>query len=241
MKNSLFFGDIDLSKYLVVEKVDRPLLPKINTNTKQIANRDGIYFRNNTLNPLEIRISCRVINYKDLTNTLNFLDTFIYSKEIKPLNFDNNRSWYDAILIDTNIEKYRNWWALLELTFLIPSGTARSEQQKSISFQSNISKELSLDGNYPTTPTITLNSDDTQDVYIKNITTGKQIYINNINGLIIINNELNKITKNNESVMKNLRRDSEFFDIKDKDQIISNVYGTIKFYERYLYDVNFTR
>ena len=106
LTNSLIFGGKELGNFGVIEKVDRPFLPPMKTIEKEILGRDGVIHKNLMFDPLFITVTIRLFN--DITNRIDDiicdLMESVYSRELKPLNYRQNRVWYDAILVMESLE-----------------------------------------------------------------------------------------------------------------------------------------
>lgn len=235
INNSLIFGDYEFGNLGVIEKVDRPFLPKIRLYEKEIPSKSGGLFKDSLFDSLTISVSIRLFN--DITRNIDDiifdLMELVYSKELRALNYKNRRTWYDAILVDVNsYGKYRNKYAYMELVFKVFNPLARSKDRYKISNFTD--KVLDMESICPSRGIFTfLGSFNT----ITNVSTGEFIEIlDGAIGTFTIDCEKEIVLLNGSKVMNRLSLYSDFFDIKNGDRIRARYPISLSYYERYLYD-----
>lgn len=235
INNSLIFAGRELGNLGVIEKVDRPFLPKIRLYESEIPSKSGGLFKDSLFDSLTINISIRLFN--DITRNIDDiifdLMQYVYSKEIKPLNYKNRRTWYDAILVDINsYGKYRNDYAYMELVFKVFNPLARSKDRYKIS--SFTDKVLDMESICPSRGVFTFTGSSNR---ITNVSTGEFIEImDGASGNFTIDCEKEIILINGSKVMNRLSLYSDFFDIRNGDRIKATYPISLSYYERYLYD-----
>lgn len=234
--NSLIFGEKELGTLGVIEKVDRPFLPPMKTIDKEIVGKDGVLHKNLMFDPLMITVTIRLFN--DITNNIDdiIFDLMedVYSRNLKPLNYRQKRTWYDAILVDvSNYGKYRNAYAYMDLTFKVPSCFGRSQFMRD-EYKGFTQKEINISSVLPTKGIFTFTGSSNK---IMNKRTGEFIEIlSGASGKFVIDCEKEVVTINNNRAMDRVSLYSDFFEIQDGDVISATNSVDLKFYERYLYD-----
>lgn len=242
--NSLIFNGIDFGNFGVIESINRPLLPGIQTVDKEILGRDGRLFRHNKLDPLTISFSIRIFENRRIDDILDQIVEYMYTKRPLPLNYNNNITWYDAVLESLgDPNKFRSKIALIEPTFYIPNPIGRSKIQRSESLTRYTDNIVSTKGNYPTKPNFTASC---ENIKILNVTTGDFIRVNlNRKRDIWIDCNTESVTNLNGDVnlIKYLSWDSDFFEIENGDVIKIIGYDgdaedriLMSYYERYYFD-----
>lgn len=232
--NSLIYDKIDFASYGVIEKVDRPFLAPINLITNDVMGRDGVLYGTSTLEPLEITAYLRVFDRRSLDRLLNEIAGLLYKKELKPLNFNLNNTWYDAVLKSlTYDERFRSQRALAIITFFVPYPVARSKEM--IETESFTDKTFRMGGNYPTKPIFYFTG---TDVKITKMSTGEFIQIVSGDSMdFIINCMTETVRKGDVNMMKRLSWQSTFFDMEDGDRIVATKPIKASYYTRYLHNV----
>lgn len=227
---------MDLGNLGVIEDVSRSPLPTISTIEKKVLGADGSLYKSNSFAPLDIQASIRLFNFSDYTidKKINELMELAYSKEMKPLNYKNKRTRYDAILISIdNFEKYRNRYAYLNLVFRAPYPFARSEYR--FNRYKNFTDEVIEMGTPCSTKgifTFTGNKNK-----ITNMRTGEFIEIlDGTSQNFLIDCEKHLVKFGSNRAMDRLSPYSDFFEIKPGDRIKADSPVSLEYYERYLYD-----
>lgn len=57
----MIFGGIDLTPYLMVTKVTRPVVPKVRLDETEVPGMDGTHVRATGLEPVEIAVDCNIV------------------------------------------------------------------------------------------------------------------------------------------------------------------------------------
>lgn len=57
----MIFGGIDLTPYLLVTKVTRPIVPKVRLDETEVPGMDGTHVRATGLEPVEIAVDCNIV------------------------------------------------------------------------------------------------------------------------------------------------------------------------------------
>lgn len=57
----MIFGGIDLTPYLLVTKVTRPIVPKVRLDETEVPGMDGSHIRATGLEPVEIAVDCNIV------------------------------------------------------------------------------------------------------------------------------------------------------------------------------------
>lgn len=57
----MIFGGIDLTPYLLVTKVTRPIVPKVRLDETEVPGMDGSHIRATGLEPVEIPVDCNIV------------------------------------------------------------------------------------------------------------------------------------------------------------------------------------
>ena len=57
----MIFGGIDLTPYLLVTKVTRPMVPKVRLDETEVPGMDGTHVRATGLEPVEIAVDCNIV------------------------------------------------------------------------------------------------------------------------------------------------------------------------------------
>lgn len=230
----VLFNGINLAQYGVLEKVDRNFAPGIRVKTKEIQGRNGVLYKGKELEPLYIDIYLRIFKGIDLGKVMNMIYKNTSSDKLGVLNYKDSRVFYDAVVVDYNIEEaHRDLQKLIKITFLVPSGSGRSRSY--VETGSFTDKTVRLGGNLPAYPIFTFEG------------SGGKIYsYDKDGGQIIIKSGASRkfeIDCKNETVfasgsldMKRLDWASDFFMIYDGMRVRSTVPVKMKYYERYMYD-----
>lgn len=230
----VLFNGINLAQYGVLEKVDRNFAPGIRVKTKEIQGRNGVLYKRKELEPLYIDIYLRIFKGIDLGKVMNMIYKNTSSDKLGVLNYKDSRVFYDAVVVDYNIEEaHRDLQKLIKITFLVPSGSGRSRTY--VETSSFTDKSIRLGGNLPTYPIFTFEG-----------SSGKIYSYDKDGGQIIIKSGASRkfeIDSKNETVfangsldMKRLDWASDFFMIYDGMRVRSTVPVRMKYYERYMYD-----
>lgn len=230
----VLFNGINLAQYGVLEKVDRNFAPGIRVKTKEIQGRNGVLYKGKELEPLYIDIYLRIFKGIDLGKLMNMIYENTSSDKLGVLNYKDSKVFYDAVVVDYNIEEsHRDLQKLIKITFLVPSGSGRSRSY--VETGSFTDKTIRLCGNLATDP-----------IFIFEGSSGKIYSYDKDGGEIIIKSGASRkfeIYSKNETVfangsldMKRLDWDSDFFMIYDGMRIRSTVPVKMKYYERYMYD-----
>ena len=235
-ENSLIFNGVELGKFGVIEKIDRPFLTPMNIIEKDINGRDGVLYKDSPFKPLNITISIRLYNRvrRNIDDMIFDLMQMIYSKKLCPLNYRRNRVWYDAILVGVDsYKKFRNERAYMDLEFKVPSGLGRSEYKNDY-YKNFTSKEISLNSVLPTKGIFTFNGSSNK---ITNMRTGEFIEIlSGTSQNFVIDCEKEIVTFEENRAMDRVSPYSDFFEIRNGDVIKASNPISLEFYERYLYD-----
>ncbi len=235
VNNNLIFGDFNLGNLGKVEKVIRPALPPIEIESKNIIGKDGEVYKGKIYGSIEIEVYVRLFSFSNIDKVINEFVSYLDSRDLKSLNYRGKRTWYDATLTDCElVEKYRQNYSLLKLVFFVPSGLARGQFMRE-EYKDFTEKKISLAGNCPVKPIFLFKG---SSVKIINSRTGEFISIEE--GSIqdfIIDHEKSYVYQDDINLMKRLKWNSDFFEIKDGDIIKSDKPISLKFYDRYLYDV----
>lgn len=235
--NSLIFGGIEFGHYGIIDVVERPFIPPIKHYTKEVLGRDGVLYKTNLFEPLVITAKVRLFNNcncrsldKDISEIVNSL----YTKTTRPLNYKGKRVWYDAVLNDiSQYERFINSYAYMELDFLVPSGTGRSEKRRD-DYKQVTETKISIESPLPTRPIFRFTGTETK---ITNMSTGEFLMLKSPSSYnFVIDGEKETIRQKDLNLIKYLDWKSDFFDIKDGDVIKSTNPIDIEFYERYLYE-----
>lgn len=235
--NSLIYGDMELGQLGVIEKIDRPPIPNLRIIDKEILGRNGALYKGSFFEPLEIRVSIRLYNNitRNIDEMVLRLMEFAYSKKSQPLNYRGKRTWYDAVLVGIeNYEKYREKRACMNLVFKAYNPLARSKFR--IDYYKNFTdEEISINSVLPTRGIFTFTGSSNK---ITNMRTGEFIEIlEGTSQSFVIDCEKEIVTFKKHRAMDRLNPYSDFFEIRNGDVIKANNPVSLKFYERYLYDM----
>lgn len=232
-KNSLIFNGLELGEFGRIEKIERNVISGIELTTKEILNKDGALYYDNKLKPLTITFHIRLFDRWKIHELIDGLAREMYSKELKPLNYNGFKTWYDAILQDLGDPNlWRSEIALLQPTFFVPDPVARSKNRRVVTAQST----FKIDSSYPIRPILKINN--VSNYSIKNKRTGEFIKVNLPSTQSITINSETEYVYNSQGrpLMKYLDWQSSFFDVYHGDELETTAPTTYQFYERYLYD-----
>ena len=228
------FNNINLAQYGVLEKVDRNFTPGIRVKTKEIQGRNGLLYKGKELEALYIDIYLRLFKGINIGQLMNMIYKNTSSDKLGVLNYKDSKGFYDAVVVDYNIEEsYRDLQKLIKITFLVPSGSGRSRSY--VETNNFTDKIIRLGGNLPTYPIFTFEGSSAK-IYSYDKDGGEIIITTGVSRKFEIDSKNETVFANGSLDMKRLDWNSDFFMVYDGMRIRSTVPIKMRYYERYMYD-----
>ena len=228
------FNNINLAQYGVLEKVDRNFTPGIRVKTKEIQGRNGLLYKGKELEALYIDIYLRLFKGINIGQLMNMIYKNTSSDMLGVLNYKDSKVFYDAVVVDYNIEEsYRDLQKLIKITFLVPSGSGRSRSY--VETNNFTDKIIRLGGNLPTYPIFTFEGSSAK-IYSYDNDGGEIIITTGVSRKFEIDSKNETVFANGSLDMKRLDWNSDFFMVYDGMRIRSTVPIKMRYYERYMYD-----
>lgn len=207
-KGEIIFNDVDLSKYFVVEKIERPIIAKIKNNYRNIPQRQGVYFISEYRAEKIVNVTVRIVNddHTKITEIKDNIISVLGSENLGKLELADEPNKYEMAKLDGDIEIERLFkGAEFTLFFLNPSG---------IFYSKEISTGLENKGNTPTYWTLEGVVSDTDTITILDEETSEKIIIDakdfHQGETLKVVSEFEHIYIGNELVMGSLYVESDF-------------------------------
>lgn len=173
----MIFGGIDLTPYLLVTKVTRPIVPKVRLDETEVPGMDGTHVRATGLEPVEIAVDCNIVggSLDEVAEARAVLASALSGGE-KALVLDDAPERYMLARYRGGAEQGRNaHMPNLTLGFYCADpaayGQRRSEQV------SASQRAVSAGGNYRAYPTVTCKPPAGSSWTITNVSTGRFVRV----------------------------------------------------------------
>lgn len=168
----MIFGGVDLTPYLLVSQVTRPVMPKVRLDETEVLGMDGSHVRASGLESYEISVSCHIVGdtLDEVAEARTVLTSALSCGE-KELVLDDAPERYVMARYKGGAEQERNAnMPGLELTFYCSDpaayGQARKEQA------TTTARPIAAGGNYRTYPKVTCKPPSGSSWTLTNVTTG---------------------------------------------------------------------
>ena len=173
----MIFGGIDLTPYLLVTKVTRPMVPKVRLEETEVPGMDGSHIRATGLEPVEIAVDCNIVggSLDEVAEARAVLASALVGGE-KALVLDDAPERYMLARYRGGAEQGRNaHMPNLTLGFYCADpaayGQRRSEQV------SASQRAVAAGGNYRAYPTVTCRPPAGSSWTITNVSTGRFVRV----------------------------------------------------------------
>lgn len=231
----MIFNGFDFTDLLVVEYIDRSLMPSISIEGTNIPGKHGMRFKELVMSPTEITVKCRIIGTSRI-ETQQIIRTIagkLYTETPARLELRDEPDKYNMAILSgsSDVEK---WFATgyMVLTFECTDIYAYSKVENTQPLNTSFINE----GTYPSTGIIEVQPNIGDTLVISNGTKSLTL-MNTFNGTETIKVFLEKqlITMNDNNAMYLLTLDSDFFDIPTGSaNITATGTGTVTYVERWL-------
>ena len=241
------FDGHDLAQYVYVEDVRRPLFAGLRVETATVGGRGGAIFKSAVLDTpiVEVDIRCISDSKEEMRFELSRLASCLAVDGPKHFTQSDRPGLYD-IAIPTGIpqvdELYETGGATLQFMLLEPA--SYTENERIVTIPSGSSKTISLDGNYPTAPLLTIQNairDLTTGIYSIKNEVGDFIHIplpDNSTHKIVIDCASDKRTVMVDNSLSFPSLDSDWLELQPGQHTLENDFGSgecvITFRERWL-------
>lgn len=173
----MIFGGIDLTPYLLVTKVTRPIVPKVRLDETEVPGMDGTHVRATGLEPVEIAVDCNIVggSLDEVAEARAVLASALSGGE-KALVLDDAPERYMLARYMGGAEQGRNaHMPNLTLGFYCADpaayGQRRSEQVAASQ------RAVAAGGNYRAYPTVTCRPPAGSSWTITNVSTGRFVRV----------------------------------------------------------------
>lgn len=231
----MIFNGFDFTDLLVVEYIDRSLMPSISIEGTNMPGKHGVRFKELVMSPTEITVKCRIIGTSriETQQRIRTIAGKLYTETPARLELRDEPDKYNMAILSgsSDVEK---WFATgyMVLTFECTDIYAYSKAEKTQTLNTSFTNE----GTYPSTGIIEVQPNIGDTLVISNGTKSLTL-MNTFNGTETIKVFLEKqlITMNNNNAMYLLTLDSDFFDIPTGSaKITATGTGTVTYVERWI-------
>ena len=231
----MIFNGFDFTDLLVVEYIDRSLMPSISIEGTNIPGKHGVRFKELVMSPTEITVKCRIIGTSriETQQRIRTIAGKLYTETPARLELRDEPDKYNMAIL-TGSSDVEKWFATgyMVLTFECADIYAYSKVEKTQTLNTSFTNE----GTYPSTGIIEVQPNIGDTLVISNGTKSLTL-MNTFNGTETIKVFLEKqlITMNDNNAMYLLTLDSDFFDIPTGSATITATgTGTVTYVERWL-------
>lgn len=232
----MIFGGIDLTPYLLVTKVTRPIVPKVRLDETEVPGMDGTHVRATGLEPVEIAVDCNIVggSLDEVAEARAVLASALSGGE-KALVLDDAPERYMLARYRGGAEQGRNaHMPNLTLGFYCADpaayGQRRSEQA------SASQRSVTAGGNYRAYPTVTCKPPAGSNWTFTNVSTGQFVRVEaNFTGAqtVVLDMRAERCTVNGADWPVTVA--SDFFSLDGVQQIkTSGGTATLEWEERWL-------
>ena len=229
------FNGHDFTNLLVVESIERSLMPSIYNRSKTIPDKIGSYFTDSNVGNGQIIVRCRIIKDTryEVQETVREVAGLLYSKEPRKLELRDEPSLYNMAILSgmSDVGKYLHT-GYVELMFECHDPFAYGL----LELEKKLNEPFEYRGGHSTPGIIDLLAPSDDLMVISNGNKEiKLIYPFDGTQKVHVDLEKQNITINNNNAMKYLTLDSDFFTISPgKNIITTNGEGVIKYRNRWL-------
>lgn len=230
----MIFNDFSFEDLLIVEHIDRSLMPTIFNESRHIPGQIGSRFIKSNAHIGLITVKCRLIEEtrEKVQETIRIVAGKLYTDKPSKLELRDEPDKYNIAIVtgSTDVEKYL-YTGYFEITFECHDPLAYSAEKTQA-----LNTPFNNDGTRPAKGIITFTASAGEQVLISNgKETLKLIYPFVGTEVLIVDLDKELITINDNNAMKYLSLDSDFFGIKiGSNAITVDGVGTIKFSERWI-------
>lgn len=235
-ENLTVFNGIDISRLVIVEDVERPVLAKRKLDAKQLPGAQGSYIMARGYETATIKLSCRLRRPRlhDVADTLHELARALQTNEPCKLVLPDDRTRsYMAIYVGGDTFKSDLYKTKFTLTFELADPIAYGAHHKEHFAKK---QRVYTGGTYSTRPIVrVVPPQGTTYWEVRNYTTGRYIGVKrNFDGVsqLVIDMQLERATLNKHDAAVDLY--SDFFSISTGDVLTATSEYTIEWEERFI-------
>ncbi len=235
-----YFGDYDLTNYLAVSSVTRPIMPARRIETTEVPGKDGVYTTIQGLSSLEIVVNAHILrrSLPDVNHLRRILASMMLYEDAQPLRLPDEPWAYHLALYQGGAELTRHVNKPgVKLTFLCTDPIAYGQSRTAT--VSATSTKVRTGGTYKAYPIVRATpTTGTSYWRIMNVDTGDYVRVDATstfasNTSIVLDMGLQRCTVNGSNHAVTI--DSDYFSIEGEVQLMStNGSATLEWEERWL-------
>ena len=173
----MIFGGIDLTPYLLVTKVTRPIVPKVRLDETEVPGMDGSHIRATGLEPVEIAVDCNIVggSLDEVAEARAVLASALSGGE-KALVLDDAPERYMLARYMGGAEQGRNAH-MPNLTLGFYCADPAAYGQRRFEQVTASQRAVAAGGNYRASPTVTCTPPAGSSWTITNVSTGRFVRV----------------------------------------------------------------